>query len=84
MCASTAGSRSSPPSASAGIAGQRAHPEKTSMLASNSTIRAAPTLRRRKPPMTVLRPCPYLYPASWARMRPSPYTWTPVTFVDTP
>ncbi len=49
--ASTAGSRFSAPSAIAGSPGIARTPRNTSMLASTSTTRAAPTLRRRKPPI---------------------------------
>src|SRR5215211_6015854 len=49
----TAGSRSSAPSAIAGSPGSARTPPKTSTLARNSTIRAAPTFRRRKPPTIV-------------------------------
>src|SRR5919198_725301 len=56
ICATTAGSRSSPPSASAASPGIARTPTNTSTLATNRTTRAAPTFRRRKLPM-VARSC---------------------------
>src|SRR5262245_12795528 len=51
IAARTAGSRFSAPSAIAGSPGMARAPTKTSMLASTSTMRAAPTFLRRKPPI---------------------------------
>src|SRR6476646_5856168 len=51
IAATRAGSRFSAPRAVAGSPGIARTPAKTSMLASTMTIRAAPTLRRRKLPM---------------------------------
>src|SRR6185437_4058716 len=50
----TAGSRFSAPRAIAGLPGIARTPANTTMLASTSTTRAAPALRIRKPPMSVL------------------------------
>src|SRR6266545_4834292 len=53
----TSGSRFSAPSAIAGSPGIARTPRKTTMLASRSTTRAAPALRRRKPPIVSAPTC---------------------------